>query len=61
MKYKIAHAITGTLVLKLQIFVAGILKQIRPIWIGDLGTKLKNSKIIMFGALHSPTFPGNFV
>jgi hypothetical protein len=38
---------------KREIFVAGIFAQIRPIWIGDLGTRPKNPKKIMFGALNS--------
>ncbi len=37
---------------KREIFVAGIFAQIRPIWIGDLGTRPKNPQKIMFGALN---------
>ena len=37
---------------KREIFVAGIFAQIRPIWIGDLETRPKNPKKIMFGALN---------
>ncbi len=34
---------------KLEIFVAGIFAQIRPIWIGDLGTRPKNPKKLCLG------------
>jgi hypothetical protein len=37
---------------KREIFVAGIFAQIRPIWIGYLGTRPKNPKKIMFEALN---------
>ncbi len=34
---------------KREIFVAGIFAQIRPIWIGDLGTWPKNPKKLCLG------------
>ncbi len=34
---------------KREIFVAWIFAQIRPIWIGDLGTRPKNPKILCLG------------
>ena len=34
---------------KREIFVAGIFAQIRPIWIGDLGTRPKNPKNYIWG------------
>ncbi len=34
---------------KREIFVAGIFAQIRPIWIGDLGTRPKNRKKLCLG------------
>jgi hypothetical protein len=37
---------------KREILVAGIFAQLRPIWIGYLGTRPKNQKKIMFGALN---------
>jgi hypothetical protein len=46
---------------KHEIFVAGIFTQIRPVWVGDLGTRLKKSKKFMFGALYYALFPGIFV
>jgi hypothetical protein len=41
---------------KHEIFVAGIFAQIRPIWIGDLGTRPKNPTKNTFGALDLPLF-----
>jgi hypothetical protein len=32
---------------KLEIFGSGIFTQIRPVWIGDLGTRPKNLKMLM--------------
>ncbi len=34
---------------KREIFVAGIFAQIRPIWIGYLGTRPKNPKLLCLG------------
>ncbi len=34
---------------KREIFVAGIFAQIRPVWIGDLGTRPKNKKKYVWG------------
>jgi hypothetical protein len=34
---------------KLEIFVAGIFTQIRPVWMGDLETRAKNSKNLWLG------------
>jgi hypothetical protein len=33
---------------KLEIFGFGIFTQIRPVWIGDLGTNPKNSKSLLY-------------
>jgi hypothetical protein len=46
---------------KCGIFVLGIFAQIRPIWIGYLGTRPKNPKKVTFGALYCPLFPEIFV
>jgi hypothetical protein len=43
------NPMAGTKVLNLEIFVAGIFKQIRPVWIGDLGTRPKNPKSLCLG------------
>jgi hypothetical protein len=32
---------------KLEIFGSGVFTQIRPVWVGDLGTRPKNPKIGM--------------
>ncbi len=42
---------------KREIFGLGIFAQIRPIWIGDLGTRPKNPKKLGLGALDLPLFP----
>ena len=44
--YVIRLALKGP---KREIFVAGIFAQIRPIWIGDLGTRPKNPKKLCSG------------
>ncbi len=46
---------------KREIFSLGIFAQIRPIWIGYLGTRPKNPKKVMFGALYCPLFTEIFV
>jgi hypothetical protein len=46
---------------KLEIFVAGIFTHIRPVWIGDLGTRPKNSKSLCLGPYITIFFPGIFV
>ncbi len=38
---------------KREIFIAGIFAQIRPVWVGDLGTRSKNPKNYVWG-LRSP-------
>ncbi len=40
---------------KLEIFGSGIFTQIRPVRVGDLGTKPKNLKVYGFGLKSSPT------
>jgi hypothetical protein len=53
---------------KLEIFGASVFTQIRPVWVGDLGTMQKNQNfdglglniaVLYFLAL-SPTSPNNF-
>jgi hypothetical protein len=35
-------------VLKLEIFGPGVFTQIKPVWVDDLGTRLKNPKFLWF-------------
>jgi hypothetical protein len=46
---KIFHSCVPLKGPKCEIFVAGIFAQIRPIWIGDLGTRPKNPKKLYLG------------
>jgi hypothetical protein len=41
----------------LEIFVAEIFTQIRPVWAGDIGTRPKNPKCLCFGPYITLYFP----
>ncbi len=45
---------------KLEIFVGGVFTQIKPVWIGDLGTRPKIQKVYVWGLMFL-FFPGYFV